>query len=73
TGNLDSRTGDAVFQLLLDQVQESFAPLVMVTHSESLAARLDRTLRMVDGRLLAEDGAGYAEGAGCGNGTQAHT
>ncbi|MFO8154298.1 ABC transporter ATP-binding protein [Thioalkalivibrio sp.] len=53
TGNLDSRTGDAVFQLLLDQVQESAAALLMVTHSESLAARLDRTLRMVDGRLLA--------------------
>ncbi|TVP93092.1 MAG: ABC transporter ATP-binding protein [Thioalkalivibrio sp.] len=54
TGNLDSRTGDAVFQLLLDQVQDSGAALLMVTHSEALAARLDRTLRMVDGRLLAE-------------------
>ncbi|MBS0001976.1 MAG: ATP-binding cassette domain-containing protein, partial [Thioalkalivibrio sp.] len=53
TGNLDSRTGEAVFQLLLDQVQDSEAALLMVTHSETLAARLDRTLRMVDGRLLA--------------------
>jgi len=53
TGNLDSRTGDAVFQLLLDQVEDSGAALLMVTHSEALAARLDRTLRMVDGRLLA--------------------
>jgi len=54
TGNLDSNTGEVVFQLLLDQVQESGAALLMVTHSEALAARLDRTLRMVDGRLLPE-------------------
>ena len=54
TGNLDSRTGEAVFQLLLDQVRESDAALLMVTHSEALAARLDRTVRMVDGRLLSE-------------------
>jgi predicted ABC-type transport system involved in lysophospholipase L1 biosynthesis ATPase subunit len=54
TGNLDSSTGAAVFQLLLDQVQESGAALLMVTHSEALAGRLDRRLRMVDGRLLSE-------------------
>ena len=58
TGNLDSRTGEAVFQLLLDQVQASGAALLMVTHSDTLAARLDRTVRMVDGRLLSEAEAG---------------
>jgi predicted ABC-type transport system involved in lysophospholipase L1 biosynthesis ATPase subunit len=54
TGNLDSSTGAAVFQLLLDQVQDSGAALLMVTHSDALAQRLDRRLRMVDGRLLPE-------------------
>lgn len=58
TGNLDSRTGEAVFQLLLDRVQESRAALLMVTHSDALAARLDRTVRMIDGRLLTETEAG---------------
>lgn len=54
TGNLDSRTGEAVFQLLLDRVQQSRAALLMVTHSDALAARLGRTVRMVDGRLSPE-------------------
>lgn len=54
TGNLDSNTGERVFQLLLEQVEDSGAALLMVTHSEALAARVDRRLRMVDGRLLPE-------------------
>lgn len=51
TGNLDSRTGEAVFELLLEQVEASQGSLLMVTHSDHLARRLDRTVRMVDGQL----------------------
>ncbi|AGA34077.1 ABC transporter-like protein [Thioalkalivibrio nitratireducens DSM 14787] len=52
TGNLDSNTGEAVFRLLLARVEAAGSALLMVTHSDALAARLDRTVRMVDGRLL---------------------
>ena len=55
TGNLDSATGESVFRLLLEQVAATGSALLMVTHSAALAERLDRTMRMVDGRLLAQD------------------
>ncbi|WP_026340716.1 ABC transporter ATP-binding protein [Thioalkalivibrio sp. ALJT] len=51
TGNLDSRTGEAVFALLLEQVRATGCALLLVTHSDALAARLDRVLRMQDGQL----------------------
>jgi predicted ABC-type transport system involved in lysophospholipase L1 biosynthesis ATPase subunit len=56
TGNLDSATGESVFRLLLEQVAATGSALLMVTHSSALAERLDRTVRMVDGRLLPEGG-----------------
>lgn len=51
TGNLDEATGDAVMDLLLDLVASSNAGLLMVTHSERLAARLDRRLHLRRGAL----------------------
>jgi putative ABC transport system ATP-binding protein len=51
TGNLDEATGDAVLDLLLSLVDETGAALLMVTHSERLAARLDRRLHLSRGRL----------------------
>jgi putative ABC transport system ATP-binding protein len=53
TGNLDEATGDAVLDLLLDLVTETGAGLLMVTHSERLAARLSRRLSLSRGRLEA--------------------
>jgi putative ABC transport system ATP-binding protein len=55
TGNLDSAAGESIFRLLLEQVAATGSALLMVTHSTALAERLDRTVRMVDGRLLAQD------------------
>lgn len=52
TGNLDTRNGDEVVKLLLEWKAESHSTLVLVTHSESLAARADRVLIMSDGRVL---------------------
>ena len=51
TGNLDERTGDRVLDLMLELVAEAGMSLIMVTHSERLAARLDRTRRLHAGRL----------------------
>ena len=51
TGNLDSRTGDAIMDLLLGLAQERKKTLVVVTHDNNLAQRGDRTLRIVDGLL----------------------
>ncbi|MGC9368413.1 MAG: ABC transporter ATP-binding protein [Paracoccaceae bacterium] len=51
TGNLDEATSDEVLALMLDLVAETGAGLVMVTHSERLAARLDRRLHLRGGRI----------------------
>jgi len=52
TGNLDSQTASAVFDLLFKQVREQHASLVMVTHDKQLAARADRILTLDDGKLV---------------------
>lgn len=51
TGNLDSHTGEIVFELLLELNKEKNITLVVVTHNEGLASRLDRRVKMVDGKL----------------------
>ncbi len=52
TGNLDEDSGDAVMRLLLDLVRDTGAGLLMVTHSQRLAARLDRRLTLAHGRIV---------------------
>jgi len=51
TGNLDSKTGSAVLELLLDLRTERGTTLVIATHDASVAARAQRVVDMVDGRL----------------------
>jgi len=53
TGNLDSGTSAEIYRLLDEIHQSRELTMVVVTHSERLAGRLDRVLRMVDGRLAA--------------------
>ncbi|MBI5491492.1 MAG: ABC transporter ATP-binding protein [Deltaproteobacteria bacterium] len=54
TGNLDTRTGDEVFEVLLDLNKSKGTTMVIVTHNERLASRLNRRLKMTDGRLIEE-------------------
>jgi lipoprotein-releasing system ATP-binding protein len=51
TGNLDPETGERVHELLLELNAECGATLVVATHNASLAAAMERTLRLVGGRI----------------------
>ena len=52
TGNLDSKTGEEVFELLRELNQETRLTCILITHNEELARRTDRVLRMLDGRMV---------------------
>ena len=51
TGNLDETNGAAIIDMLFALREQHGATLIMVTHSNELAARCDRTVRLRDGRI----------------------
>jgi putative ABC transport system ATP-binding protein len=55
TGNLDGKTGRQVVDMLFGLKQKSGATLVLVTHDERLARECERTIRMADGRIVADE------------------
>ena len=55
TGNLDPPTAERVFEQLLKLVRQSGVAAVVATHNLDLAARMNRTLRLMDGILLEEE------------------
>ena len=52
TGNLDTKSADAVFNLLRRVSQEQGTSVLFVTHNPELANRCDKTLQVVDGYLV---------------------
>ncbi len=57
TGNLDSRTGSNVMELMFELNRSSSTTLILVTHDKSLAARCDRILALDAGFLESDSGA----------------
>ena len=56
TGNLDTRTGETIVELLFDLRRRHAATLVLVTHDQALATLCERTIRMADGRIVEDSG-----------------
>lgn len=54
TGNLDSRTGSKIMELMFELNRSSSTTLVLVTHDVSLAERCDRILSLDAGRLVSD-------------------
>ena len=52
TGNLDSRTGSNIMELMFELNRTSSTTLILVTHDQSLAERCDRVLSLDTGRLV---------------------
>jgi lipoprotein-releasing system ATP-binding protein len=51
TGNLDAGNGEQVLKLMLELNEELRTSLVIVTHDQSIATRMDRILMLEDGKL----------------------
>jgi putative ABC transport system ATP-binding protein len=54
TGNLDSRNGEAVMELMKD-LHKQGATICMVTHDPRYARHADRTVHLFDGRIVEEE------------------
>ena len=54
TGNLDVETAETVFAELLARVRDAGVAALIATHNPDLAARMDRTIRLRDGKLAEE-------------------
>jgi lipoprotein-releasing system ATP-binding protein len=52
TGNLDVATAEAVFAELTARVRDARVAALIATHNPDLAARMDRTVKIVDGKLF---------------------
>ena len=52
TGNLDSKTGEEIFQLLKRLCKERNTTIILVTHNLELAKRTDRIIKLSDGKLV---------------------
>jgi lipoprotein-releasing system ATP-binding protein len=52
TGNLDTATGNALFELFLEQNSKNKTTFVIVTHNKTLSDRCHRVLEMADGRFV---------------------
>ena len=51
TGNLDGETGGRIVEMMFGLAARAGTTLMLITHDNAVAARCERTVRMVDGRL----------------------
>ncbi len=63
TGSLDSQSSEQVFLILRDLVDRHGKTVVAVTHDLGLAARMDRRVHLVDGRIVEDRPTDRAQGA----------
>ena len=54
TGNLDSKNGNHIFDLMTEMHDQNDVTLVMVTHDQNLADRAERQIRLRDGEVIAD-------------------
>jgi len=54
TGNLDTKTGDGIIELLVELNRERGLTVVLVTHDSSIAQVCTRQIEMVDGRIVSD-------------------
>ena len=52
TGNLDSKSGAAIMELLKELNQEEKVTLIIVTHDDSISKATDRIIKMKDGKII---------------------
>ena len=57
TGNLDTKNGARIFELLVSLNRHHRTTLMLVTHEQSLADRADRRITLNEGRILKDDAA----------------
>jgi putative ABC transport system ATP-binding protein len=55
TGNLDSKNGTHIFDLMTDLHRQNNVTLVLVTHDQALADKAQRQIRLKDGRVLSDE------------------
>ena len=55
TGSLDSHASEQVFEVLRELVDKQGKTVVAVTHDLALAARMDRHVELLDGRIVADE------------------
>jgi lipoprotein-releasing system ATP-binding protein len=63
TGSLDSKNSEQVFSILENLVRERGKTVVAVTHDLDMAARMDRRIHLVDGKVESEEAAEAAGSA----------
>ena len=54
TGNLDTKSAESVFELMREINRREGTSFLIVTHNLNLAGRCDRTIEVVDGRILSD-------------------